>query len=141
MTTFRGRALQCAAVGAALLATAAASVSMSWNPAGAIHNADAPCVNGVVPGNPYVVNCNLPPRHQRIPGQAPDAGAIIACRGIPGCLKLLRQLSRADLWAVRHTVTGTRSDMRLRLGRENQERGQEVTGHLGKESNYPGTRR
>jgi hypothetical protein len=86
MTTFRGRALQCAAVGAALVATAAASVSMSRDPAGAIQNADAPCVNGVVPGNPYVVNCNLPPRPQRIPGQAPDAGAIIACHGIPGCL-------------------------------------------------------
>ena len=32
--------------------------------------------------------------------------------------ELLRQLSRADLWAVRHTVTGTRSGMRFRPGRE-----------------------
>ena len=45
-----------------------------------------PCVNGVIPWNPYVVNCNLPPRGPRIRGAAPDAGAIIACRDHPGCL-------------------------------------------------------
>lgn len=45
-----------------------------------------PCVNGVVPGNPYIVNCNLRPRAPRIMGSAPDAGAIIACRDWPGCL-------------------------------------------------------
>lgn len=44
------------------------------------------CVNGVVPGNPFVQNCNLPPRQPRVRGAAPDAGAIIACRGWPGCL-------------------------------------------------------
>jgi hypothetical protein len=46
-----------------------------------------PCVDGVIPWNPYVVNCNLPPRQgPRIRGAAPDAGAIIACRDHPGCL-------------------------------------------------------
>lgn len=45
-----------------------------------------PCVNGVIPWNPFVVNCNLPPRGPRIRGAAPDAGAIIACRDRPGCL-------------------------------------------------------
>jgi hypothetical protein len=45
-----------------------------------------PCVNGVIPGNPYIVNCNLPPRHPKVRGAAPDAGAIIACRDWPGCL-------------------------------------------------------
>ncbi|MEV0669089.1 hypothetical protein [Mycobacterium sp. NPDC050441] len=45
-----------------------------------------PCVNGVIPWNPYVVNCNLQPRPPRVRGSAPDAGAIIACRGRPGCL-------------------------------------------------------
>lgn len=45
-----------------------------------------PCVNGVIPWNPYVVNCNLPPRQPRVRGAAPDAGAIIACRNHPGCL-------------------------------------------------------
>lgn len=48
--------------------------------------ADA-CVDGVAPWNPYVVNCNLPPRTiPKVRGAAPDAGAIIACRGKPGCL-------------------------------------------------------
>ncbi len=45
-----------------------------------------PCVNGVIPWNPYVVNCNLPPRQPHVRGAAPDAGAIIACRNKPGCL-------------------------------------------------------
>ena len=46
----------------------------------------APCVNGVVPLNPYVQNCNLPTRQPRVRGAAPDAGAIIACRHNPWCL-------------------------------------------------------
>ncbi|CAN5855325.1 hypothetical protein BH09ACT7_BH09ACT7_42560 [soil metagenome] len=46
----------------------------------------APCVNGVIPLNPYVQNCNLPPRGNRVRGAAPDAGAIIACRHNPWCL-------------------------------------------------------
>ena len=50
------------------------------------HQSDQPCVNGVIPWNPYVVNCNLPPRAPRVRGAAPDAGAIIACRDHPGCL-------------------------------------------------------
>jgi len=46
-----------------------------------------PCINGVAPWNPYVVNCNLPGRTgPKIRGAAPDAGAIIACRGRPACL-------------------------------------------------------
>ena len=44
------------------------------------------CVNGVIPLNPYVVNCNLPARGNQIIGAAPDAGAIIACRHIPMCI-------------------------------------------------------
>ena len=46
----------------------------------------APCVNGVIPLNPYVQNCNLPPRGSRVRGAAPDAGALIACRDNPWCL-------------------------------------------------------
>ena len=38
------------------------------------------------PLNPYVVNCNLPPRGNHIIGAAPDAGAIIACRHVPMCI-------------------------------------------------------
>ncbi|MGV9803641.1 hypothetical protein ACWDTP_36905 [Mycobacterium sp. NPDC003449] len=46
-----------------------------------------PCVNGVIPYNPYVVNCNLPPRvTPKVRGSAPDAGAIIACRHKAWCL-------------------------------------------------------
>lgn len=48
--------------------------------------ASGSCVNGVVPLNPYVVNCNLPARGQHIAGAAPDAGAIIACRHNLTCL-------------------------------------------------------
>ncbi len=44
------------------------------------------CINGVYPLNPYVVNCNLPPRGNQVIGAAPDAGAIIACRHNPICL-------------------------------------------------------
>ena len=44
------------------------------------------CVNGVIPLNPYVVNCNLPPRGNQVIGAAPDAGAIIACRHVPMCI-------------------------------------------------------
>ncbi|WP_174398313.1 hypothetical protein [Mycolicibacterium sphagni] len=44
------------------------------------------CTNGVVPLNPYVVNCGLPPRKSQVIGAAPDAGALIACRHNPICL-------------------------------------------------------
>jgi hypothetical protein len=55
----------------------------------------APCVNGVVPLNPYMVNCNLPPR---VRGQAPDAGAIIACRGVPACLSYFVNYPGQTIW-------------------------------------------
>lgn len=44
------------------------------------------CVNGVIPLNPYVVNCNLPRRGNQVIGAAPDAGALIACRHSPTCI-------------------------------------------------------
>ena len=47
-----------------------------------------PCVNGIVPLNPYVVNCNLPSRGNQVIGAAPDAGAIIGCRHNLACLAL-----------------------------------------------------
>ena len=49
-------------------------------------SASPDCVNGVIPLNPYVVNCNLPPRSTQVIGAAPDAGAIIACRHVPMCI-------------------------------------------------------
>lgn len=72
-------------VGLAGIATAAVGLALA--PAGIPSAAAAPdCVNGVVPLNPYVVNCNLPPRGPHVIGAAPDAGAIIACRDSPICL-------------------------------------------------------
>jgi hypothetical protein len=69
-----------AAATAFLIATPALSI-------GTAPKAEAqPCVNGVIPWTPSVVNCNLPPRAPRVRGAAPDAGAIIACRNRPGCL-------------------------------------------------------
>jgi len=64
----------------------------------AAHILGAPCVNGVVPLNPYVINCNLPPRGPRIRGQAPDAGAIIACKGVPACLSYYVNYPGQTIW-------------------------------------------
>ncbi len=44
------------------------------------------CYPGFVPGNPYVPSCNVGPRTPRVRGGPPDQAAVIACRGIPGCL-------------------------------------------------------
>jgi hypothetical protein len=44
------------------------------------------CYPGVMPGNPYLQSCNFGPRIPRVRGGPPDQGAVIACRGIPGCL-------------------------------------------------------
>lgn len=88
MNTRRRRTLRLlATVTAAIGFLAAPTVWVSQDgPGGSVQNTAAPCINGVLPGNPYVVNCNLGPRPPRVNGSAPDAGAIIACRGIPGCL-------------------------------------------------------
>ena len=56
------------------------------------------CVNGVVPVNPYVDYCFLPPRSPRIRGQAPDAGAIIACKGVPACLSYYVNYPGQTIW-------------------------------------------
>jgi hypothetical protein len=45
-----------------------------------------PCYNGVTLLNPYARSCTIPGPVNRIRGSAPDANAIIACKGIPGCL-------------------------------------------------------
>ena len=57
-------------------------------PATQIASGPQPCVNGIVPLNPYVVNCNLPSRGNQVIGAAPDAGAIIGCRHNLACLAL-----------------------------------------------------
>lgn len=63
------------------------ALSVTLTPPSTPPAAAAPrCTNGVVPLNPYVVNCNLPPRKTQVIGAAPDAGALIACRHNPICL-------------------------------------------------------
>lgn len=47
-----------------------------------------PCISGIWVYNPYVVNCNLQRQGPHILGQAPDAGALIACRDNKQCLSL-----------------------------------------------------
>ena len=70
-----------------LALTAATALTMTLAPATTPSAVAAPgCTNGVVPLNPYVVNCNLPPRKTQVIGAAPDAGALIACRHNPICL-------------------------------------------------------
>jgi hypothetical protein len=44
------------------------------------------CSQYIQPLNPYLQTCGIPNAPVTIPGQSPGAGAIIACRGIPGCL-------------------------------------------------------
>ena len=44
------------------------------------------CYPGVMPGNPFLPSCNFGPRIPRVRGGPPDQAAVIACRGIPGCL-------------------------------------------------------
>lgn len=48
--------------------------------------ATAQCYNGVTLLNPWGRSCTIPGPVNKIRGSAPDANAIIACRGIPGCL-------------------------------------------------------
>jgi hypothetical protein len=45
-----------------------------------------PCYNGVIPGQPFLPSCTLPGPTHKIPGSAPDANAIIACKNLRGCL-------------------------------------------------------
>lgn len=46
----------------------------------------ATCDMNIVPYDPYHQTCGIPNRIPTAPGQSPGAGAIIACRNIPGCL-------------------------------------------------------
>lgn len=70
----------------ALTLALAPAVTDALAPPSAAVASGPPCVDGVIPLNPYVVNCNLPARGNHIVGAAPDAGAIIACRHQPTCL-------------------------------------------------------
>ncbi len=87
----RARSMAMAGIAATALSVALAPVLVAMAPPlppPAAVASGSTCVNGgVVPLNPYVVNCNLPARGNQIAGAAPDAGgAIIACRNQPACL-------------------------------------------------------
>lgn len=86
LTTRAARVLRLVSIGAiAISFTVVPTVLRS--PTTTLQAGGDPCVNGVVPWNPYVVNCNLPVRNiPKVRGAAPDAGAIIACHDKPGCL-------------------------------------------------------
>ncbi len=85
--SLRTRRLVVAGLAATALAIApAAAVTDALAPPSAAVASGSECVNGVLPLNPYVINCNLPARGPQIVGAAPDAGAIIACRHSPTCL-------------------------------------------------------
>lgn len=81
------RILTVAAAAAALSVPLVPAASGDAHPAaGRSQCGTTGCVNGIVPLNPYVVNCNLPSRGGQVIGAAPDAGALIACRHSPTCL-------------------------------------------------------
>ncbi|MET0450932.1 MAG: hypothetical protein ABW137_03770 [Mycobacterium sp.] len=44
------------------------------------------CNQYIQPGNPYTNTCGIPGGPPAAIGGSPSATAIIACRGIPGCL-------------------------------------------------------
>lgn len=50
------------------------------------HTTSVACDMNVVPYDPYHQTCGIPNQIPTAPGQSPGAGAIIACRNIPGCL-------------------------------------------------------
>ena len=46
----------------------------------------APCSQFIQPYNPFLQTCGIPNNPPAVRGASPGAGAIIACRNIPGCL-------------------------------------------------------
>jgi len=71
------------AAAAALLITPSLLAS---HDAGDSRSVAVPCYMGTTFPNPWGRSCTIPGPVHKIRGSAPDANAIIACRGIPGCL-------------------------------------------------------
>jgi len=63
--------------------TVGAGVGMGF---GAGTASAAPCSQFIQPFNPYLQTCGIPNAPVTVPGSSPGAGAIIACRNVPGCL-------------------------------------------------------
>jgi hypothetical protein len=69
---------------AVLMATGALAAAASMGtPATAVAG---PCSMSIEPFNPYLQTCGIPNNPPVVRGASPGAGAIIACRDIPGCL-------------------------------------------------------
>lgn len=64
------------------------------------------CDQNIVPYDPYHQTCGIPNQIPAVPGAAPGAGAIIACRNIPGCLS--QAVNGPQLVAVPRTDTTVR---------------------------------
>jgi hypothetical protein len=78
------RAARLIVTGAAALALAIAPTALATQ---SLTESNAQnCYPGVMPGNPFLDSCNFGPRIPRVRGGPPDQAAVIACRGIPGCL-------------------------------------------------------
>ena len=65
------------------LVAAAATITVGFGTGTA--NADS-CVQYIQPYNPFLQTCGIPNSPPVVRGASPGAGAIIACRNIPGCL-------------------------------------------------------
>jgi hypothetical protein len=87
-----------------------------------------PCVNGVVPVNPYIVNCNLPPRGPRIRGQAPRCGRTHCLQRPSRMPQLLRELPGPNMGTV-HTPRITSTALLSITGRGSSRRSCSVRGH------------
>ena len=64
------------------------------------------CDQNIVPYDPYHQTCGIPNQIPTVPGAAPGAGTIIACRNIPGCLS--QAVNGPQLVAVPRTDTTVR---------------------------------
>jgi hypothetical protein len=71
---------------AALAVLVTPSVLMASQDSDDSRSVAQPCYMGTTFPNPYGRSCTIPGPLHKIRGSAPDANAIIACRGIPGCL-------------------------------------------------------
>lgn len=70
------------------------------------HPTPLACDMNVVPYDPYHQTCGIPNQIPTAPGQAPGAGAIIACRHRPDCLS--QAVNGPQLVAVPRTDTSVR---------------------------------
>lgn len=69
----------------AVVLTVAAGVMVAPGVGTGTASADS-CSPFIEPYNPYLQTCGIPNAPVTVPGSSPGAGAIIACRNIPGCL-------------------------------------------------------